>query len=102
MLLKFCCQCGRSSITRDENYICFDDLTTHLVGASDDGRFGNGGVFFQRALYFQWADTINPANNYVLGAAYEPEVAILLFIRAITRNVPNPPHSNLCFIRGAP
>src|SRR5207253_10703459 len=88
MLLKFCCQCGRSSITRDKNYICFDDLTTHLVGASDDRRFCDGGMFFQRAFYFEWADTITSADYHVVGAAYEPEVAILILISTIASDVP--------------
>src|SRR2546430_12148428 len=102
MLLKFCCQCGRSSITRGENYECFDDLTTHLVGAGDDRRFCDGGMFFQRALYFEWPDTITSADNHVVGAAYEPEVAIFVFISAITSNVPIPTYAGLCCIRVAP
>src|SRR5947208_7267695 len=99
MLLKFGCQCRRSCITRSENYICFDDLTAQLIRAGDDRRFCNGWMFFQRALYFEWADAIARADNHVVGAAYEPEVAILVFIRAITSNVPITTYAGLCNIR---
>src|SRR5437764_7249062 len=102
MLLKLGCQCGRSCITRGENYICFDDLATQLIGAGDDRRFCNGGMFFQRALYFEWTNTIARAYNHVIGAAYEPEVAILVFISAITSNVPISTYAGLCCIRIAP
>src|SRR5216683_4271496 len=88
MLLQLGRQFRRGYIARSENNVCFDDLAAHLIGAGDDRRFCDGGMFFQRTFYFKWADTITRADNYIIGSTYEPEVAILVLKGAVASNIP--------------
>src|SRR3989442_479112 len=70
--------------------------------AAYDRRFCDGGMLFQRAFYFKWAYAIASADNYIIGATYEPEVAILVFISTVASDVPIAANAGLRCIWVAP
>ncbi len=72
-------------LQRDER---LDDLHRHRVRLADDAGFGHGGVLDQRALDLERADEVAGRVDHVVGAADEPEVAVLVFARAVAGDVP--------------
>src|SRR5262245_6542682 len=88
MLLKLAREFGRGRVVRGKDNKSFNDLAAHLVRAGDHCGLGDGGMFFQRALDLEGADAIPGTYDHIIRPADEPEIAILILIGAITRDIP--------------
>lgn len=56
----------------------FHHLSPYFIGNSGDGTFYNCGMRHQGAFHFERADAVTAALDNVVGAAYKPEVAVLV------------------------
>src|SRR5690242_4982216 len=45
-------------------------------------------MFFQGALDLEWPNAVTSAVDDIIGPADEPEIAVLVFIRAVAGNIP--------------
>src|SRR5260370_31925677 len=88
MLLEFACQCRGGTIARRQDNKSLDDLTAHFIGTGNHSRLGNGGVFFEGTLHFERANTIASADDGIIGAPHETEVARLILLGAISSELP--------------
>jgi hypothetical protein len=64
-----------------------DRLALHLVRAADDGGLRDRRVVDQRALHFHRADAVAGHVQHVVDAAEDPEVAVVVALRAVAREV---------------
>ena len=62
----------------------FHHLSPYFIGNSGDGTFYNCGMRHQGAFHFERADAVTAALDNVVGAAYKPEVAVLVLPGNIT------------------
>src|SRR5439155_15145086 len=65
-----------------------DDLAADRVGARHHGRLEDGGVLEERALDLEGPDAIASGDDDVVRAADEPEIAVLVALGAVARQVP--------------
>src|SRR5579859_4100167 len=59
-------------------------------------------MLFERAFHLEGADAVARADNHIICSPDEPEVAVLVFIGAIARDVPIAAHAAVGGIRVAP
>src|SRR5207249_2543407 len=64
------------------------DLAPDWVGARHHGRLEDSGVLEERALDLEGPDTIARGDDDVVRAADEPEIAVLVALGAVARQVP--------------
>src|SRR5207253_7475816 len=64
------------------------DLSAVRVRLADDGALGDGFVLEQRALDLERPDPVGRGEDDVVGAAGEPEVAVVVTRRAVAGDVP--------------
>src|SRR5712691_9605806 len=64
------------------------DLAAYRVGARHHGRLEDGGVLEERALDLEGPDAIASGDDDVVRAADEPEIAVLVALGAVARQVP--------------
>src|SRR5579884_3656896 len=102
MLLQFACQLGRGGVAGSQDDEGFDDLATHLVGAGNDSGLGDRGMFFERAFDLEGANAVAGADDDIVGASHEPEVAVLVLVGAIAGDVPVAANAGVGGFRIAP
>ena len=87
---------GDAFLQRDERR---DRLSLDLVRAPDDGRFGHARVIDEGALDFHGPDAVPGDVQHVVHAAEQPEVAVLVALRAVAGeiDVRRPPAPGTCF-----
>ncbi len=88
MLLQFLDQpvAGREARRQDDKR--FDHLPSGLIGAGDHRRLGHRRVFPQGAFHLEGPDAVAGAENHVVAAADEPEVAVIIHVAAVAGQVP--------------
>src|SRR5438270_714779 len=59
-------------------------------------------MLFQGALHLEGANTVAHADNHIIGAPHEPEVAVLVFIGTVPCNIPVPANTGIGGIGIAP
>ena len=72
------------ALERDKSSDC---LAFHLIGATNDCGFRNGGVGDKRALDLGGPEAVTGNIEHIIKAADDPEVAFLVASRAVTRGV---------------
>ena len=72
-------------LERDEG---LHDLARHRVGHADHAGLGDGRVLHERALHLERADEVARGLDHVVGAADEPEVAVVVALREVAGQVP--------------
>ena len=78
--LQFDCQVGAGIETVLEQYEGVDALALDLVRVTDDGGFGAAGMADQRALDLGRAESVAANVEYVVDAAGQPVVAVLIAV----------------------
>ena len=73
-----------AALERDEGG---DGLALEVVGAADDGGFGDLGMGDERRLDFHGAEAVAADVDDVVDAAHEPEVAVGVHARAVAGEV---------------
>src|SRR5947209_2739319 len=53
-------------------------------------------MFLEGTFNLEGADAIGTTDDHVVGAAYEPEVAVFVFIGAVTGDIPVTADAGLC------
>lgn len=74
--------------TRDDKRL--DDVPAFAMGLGDDRGLCDRRVLAKRTLDFERADAVARRENHVVGAAFEPEVAVFVHVREVARQIPLP------------
>ena len=74
----------KAGAQRDER---LHDLTAQIVGLADHAGLGDRGMRHQRGFDFERADALARGVDDVVGAALEPEVAVLVDVRGVAGEV---------------
>ncbi|MFN8566072.1 MAG: hypothetical protein U0Z44_00830 [Kouleothrix sp.] len=75
-------------MARRKDHEGLDDLATQIVGAGHHGGLGYGWMLDQCALDLERADAVAGAEDHIIGAAHEPEIAVLIDDRPVAGNIP--------------
>src|SRR5579883_3240997 len=77
-------------------------ISPHLAAAGDDSGVGDRGMFFERAFDLEGANAVAGADDDIVGASHEPEVAVLVLVGAIAGDVPVAANAGVGGFRIAP
>src|SRR5262245_48214965 len=78
VLLQLASKRVRGRVPRRQYDERLDDLPAERVRLADDGRLGHRGVLDQRRLDLERPDPVRRAVDHVVGAAHEPEIAVVV------------------------
>ena len=88
VLLQLARERVRALVPGREDDERLDDARALGIGLADDGRLGHRRMLDERRLDLERADAVRGRDDDVVGAADEPEVAVLVLRRAVAREVP--------------
>ena len=91
MVLEFLLQVSGRGMAGSQHHESLDHLAAGFVRAGHHRRLGDGRVFNQGAFHFKGADPVTGRQDYVIGAADEPEVAVFIPVGAVACHVPVAP-----------
>src|SRR5262245_34228796 len=77
---------------RAEHDVRLDDLTAQRVRRADHRGFCDRGMLEEHALDLERTDAVSRALDHVVGAAFEPEVPVLVAASEIPDRRPFPTH----------
>ena len=78
MVLERLDQCIGCFVPRGQDHGGLDRLAAHRIGHAGHRRFDHGRMGDERAFHLEGSDTVTARLDEVVGAAEEPEVAVLV------------------------
>src|SRR5437879_4329828 len=102
VLLQLAGERLRRKVPGRQHHERLDDLAAERVRLADDGRLGDRGVLDQGGFDLEWPDPVRRTVDHVVGAAHEPEVAVVVHRRAVAGDVPVAAMALLRRLRVAP
>ena len=102
MLLELGGEAVGRLLPRTEDDERLHDLAAVEVRDPDDGALGDRGMLEEGALDLERADAIRGRDDHVVRAPHEPEVAVLVALRPIARQVPVVPEDRVGLVGRLP
>ena len=78
---------GRHIVGREDDE-GFDDFTPHRVGAGYHGGLGHRGMLDEGAFHLERPDAVSGGNDYIVGPAHKPVIAVFVLIRLVAGKIP--------------